>query len=105
MRDLPEVRNWVVIPQNQLALSKEKSLASCPAAECGKEFEFEPSETRVFESRYHFSSAVTSTVRNCKRAEDRRVFLAGYVDRVSHLILSISRQNALRMAPAETPNS
>ena len=34
---------------NQLALSKEKSLASCPAAECGKASEFEPSETRVFD--------------------------------------------------------
>lgn len=45
----PKCGIWVVIPQNQLALSKEKSLASCPAAECGKEFEFESRETRVFE--------------------------------------------------------
>lgn len=28
---------------------KEKSLTSCPAAECGKEFEFEASEIRAFE--------------------------------------------------------
>jgi len=46
----PKCGIWVVIgPQNQLAFSKEKSLAICPAAECGKDFEFEPSETRVFE--------------------------------------------------------
>ena len=46
----PKCGIWVVIrPQNQLALSKEKFLASCPAAECDKEFEFESSETRVFE--------------------------------------------------------
>jgi hypothetical protein len=56
-------------------------------------------------SRYHFSSAVTSIVRNRKTAEYNRVVLTGYVDRVPHLILPISRQNALRMAPAETPNS
>jgi hypothetical protein len=55
--------------------------------------------------RYHFSSAVTSIVRNCKRAEDSCVFLAGYVDCVPHLIRPISRQNALRMAPGETPRS
>jgi len=40
---------WAVIPQNQLALSKEKSLAICPASEFGREFEFQASETRVFE--------------------------------------------------------
>jgi hypothetical protein len=46
----PKCGIWVVIrPQNQLAFSKEKSLAICPASECGKEFEFEASETRVFE--------------------------------------------------------
>jgi len=46
----PKCGIWVVIrPQNQLAFSKEKSLAICPAEECGKEFEFEASETRVFE--------------------------------------------------------
>ncbi len=50
----------VIRPQNQLALSQEKSLARCPAAECGKEFEFEPSETRVFDiplplfERHHY---------------------------------------------------
>lgn len=46
----PKCGIWVVIrPLNQLSLSKEKSLARCAAAECGKEFEFEPSETRVFD--------------------------------------------------------
>jgi hypothetical protein len=45
----PKCGIWVVIPQNQLALSKEKSLAICPASECGKEFEFQAGETRVFE--------------------------------------------------------
>ena len=102
----PKCGIWVVIrPQNQLALSPKKSLARCPAAECGKEFEFEASETRIFEvplplfERRHFYGS------ELQESEDDRVFLAGYVDRFSHLILAISRQNALRMAPAETPNS
>jgi hypothetical protein len=35
----PKCGIWVLIrPQNQLSLSKEKSLARCSAAECGKEF-------------------------------------------------------------------
>ena len=46
----PKCGIWVVIrAQNQLALSKEKSVASCPADACGKEFAFEFRETRVFE--------------------------------------------------------
>ena len=39
----------VIRPQNQLEFTKEKCLAICPAAGCGKEFEFEASETRVFD--------------------------------------------------------
>jgi len=39
----------LIRPQNQIAFSKEKSLAICPASGCGKDFEFEASETRVFE--------------------------------------------------------
>jgi hypothetical protein len=46
----PKCGIWVVIrPQNQLEFTKEKCLAICPAAECGKEFEFEASETRIFD--------------------------------------------------------
>jgi hypothetical protein len=46
----PKCGIWVVLrPQNQLACGGENGLVSCPAAECGKEFEFETSETRVFE--------------------------------------------------------
>jgi hypothetical protein len=46
----PKCGIWVVIrPQNQLVFTKETCLAICPAAECGKEFEFKASETRVFD--------------------------------------------------------
>jgi hypothetical protein len=50
MRHLPEVRNLGRYQATKPPrVQQEKSLTSCPAAECGKEFEFEASETRVFE--------------------------------------------------------
>jgi hypothetical protein len=39
----------VVRQPNELGSTQEKFRAVCPAPECGKEFEFEASETRVFE--------------------------------------------------------
>jgi hypothetical protein len=46
----PKCGIWVVVRlQDQLAFSKEKCSAICPAPECGNEFEFEAGETRVFE--------------------------------------------------------
>jgi hypothetical protein len=39
----------VVKQQPELGENKEKFGAICPAPECGKEFEFETGETRVFE--------------------------------------------------------
>jgi hypothetical protein len=39
----------VVKQQPELGENKEKFGAICPVPECGKEFEFETSETRVFE--------------------------------------------------------
>ena len=43
-------RAWVVVKELTAAGSgKEKFRANCPAPECGKEFEFEASETWVFE--------------------------------------------------------
>ncbi len=50
MRHLPEVRNLGRYQTTEPArVQQRKSLAICPAEECGKEFEFEASETRVFE--------------------------------------------------------
>ena len=47
---LSEVWDWVVVRQpTVLGSSEEKFRANCPAPECGKEFEFEAGETRVFE--------------------------------------------------------
>ena len=41
---------WVVVRQSfDAGPGREKLRANCPAPECGKEFEFESGETRVFE--------------------------------------------------------
>jgi len=41
---------WVVVrQQSELGENKKKFGAICPSPECGKEFEFETGETRVFE--------------------------------------------------------
>jgi hypothetical protein len=46
----PKCGTWVVVRQpTEVGSSKEKSRANCPAPECGKEFEFEAGEIRVFE--------------------------------------------------------
>ena len=46
----PKCGTWVVVRQpSEAGQGNEKFGASCPAPECGKEFEFERSETRVFE--------------------------------------------------------
>jgi len=46
----PKCGTWVVVrQQSESGVSKEKFRASCPVPECGKEFEFEIGETRVFE--------------------------------------------------------
>src|SRR5438445_11984958 len=46
----PKCGTWVVVTQpNELGSSREKFRANCPAPDCGKEFEFEADETRVFE--------------------------------------------------------
>jgi hypothetical protein len=39
----------VVKQPSERGLGGERFRANCPAPECGKEFEFEASETRVFE--------------------------------------------------------
>jgi hypothetical protein len=39
----------VVRQQTELGEDKEKFRASCPVPECGKDFEFETGETRIFE--------------------------------------------------------
>lgn len=46
----PKCGTWVVVgQQTEAGINKEKFRASCPAPECGREFEFETGETRVFE--------------------------------------------------------
>lgn len=46
----PKCGTWVVVKQQaDFATSKEKFRVSCPEPECGREFEFESVETRVFE--------------------------------------------------------
>lgn len=46
----PKCGTWIVVKQpTELGSGKEKFQAVCPATECGKDFEFEASETRVFE--------------------------------------------------------
>ncbi len=46
----PQCGTWVVLTlPTALRSDKEKFRAGCPVPECGKEFEFEASETHVFE--------------------------------------------------------
>ena len=46
----PKCGTWVVVrQQTEGGENKTKFRESCPAPECGKEFEFEAGETRVFE--------------------------------------------------------
>jgi hypothetical protein len=46
----PKCGTWVVVKQqSEFGVRREKFWASCPAPECGKEFEFESAETRLFE--------------------------------------------------------
>ena len=46
----PKCGTWVVVRQpSEAGLANEKHRATCPVPECGKEFEFEVGETRVFE--------------------------------------------------------
>ena|SRR5581483_7653518 len=46
----PKCGTWVVVREPaELGSSKEKFRAGCPVPECGKAFEFELSETQVFE--------------------------------------------------------
>ena len=69
----------------------------CPAAECGKQFEFEASEARVFEvplalfeRRYFYRSEL-------QESADEPHRLAVTPKQVARLILSISRQKLLRI--------
>lgn len=46
----PKCGTWVVVKQRSVpGATKEKFRAKCPVPECGKEFEFEAGETRLFE--------------------------------------------------------
>ena len=46
----PKCGTWVVVRQRtEIGETKIKVRESCPVPECGKEFEFESGETRVFE--------------------------------------------------------
>jgi hypothetical protein len=61
----PKWGTWVVVtPQSEAGPGKGKFRASWPAGDCGKEFEFEASETRLFDvplplfERRRFSFAV-----------------------------------------------
>ena len=46
----PKCGTWIVIrPQPEPGTDKPKMSTRCPVAECGKEFEFDWSETRVHE--------------------------------------------------------
>ena len=46
----PKCGSWVVVRQQpESGENKRKLKATCPAPECGKEFEFETDETRLFE--------------------------------------------------------
>ena len=46
----PKCGTWVVVRQSfDAGPGREKLRANCPVPECGKEFEFESGETRVFE--------------------------------------------------------
>ena len=46
----PEYGAWIVVKQHsRMEETQEKLRATCPVPECGKEFAFELSETRVFD--------------------------------------------------------
>jgi DNA-directed RNA polymerase subunit RPC12/RpoP len=46
----PKCGSWVVVRQQpESGENKRKLKATCPAPDCGKEFEFETDETRLFE--------------------------------------------------------
>ena len=46
----PKCGTWIVVkPQSALVVDKNKFRASCPAPECGRDFELEAVETRLFE--------------------------------------------------------
>ena len=46
----PKCGTWVVVRQRtEMGETKKKVSERCPVPECGKEFEFESYETRVFE--------------------------------------------------------
>src|SRR5204862_3930925 len=66
----PKCGTWVVVTQpNELGSSREKFRANCPAPECGKEFEFEAGETRVFEIPLSLClNGAISTVQTCAKA-------------------------------------
>jgi len=60
----PKCGTWIVIrPEPEPGTDKPKMSTRCPVPECGKEFEFDWSETRVhevplelFERRYFYRS-------------------------------------------------
>jgi len=46
----PKCGSWIVVtPQSTLGAGEGKFRASCPAPECGREFEFESAEIKTFE--------------------------------------------------------
>ena len=46
----PKYGAWIVVKQHsRMEETQEKFRATCPVPECGKEFAFELSETRVFD--------------------------------------------------------
>jgi hypothetical protein len=46
----PKCGTWIVVKEPiERGVHKDKFRANCPAPECGKAFEFERTETRVFE--------------------------------------------------------
>ena len=64
----PKCGTWVVVRQSEAGLGNEKLHASCPAPDCGKEFEFELSETRVFEIPLQLFERAISSVQKCAKA-------------------------------------
>ena len=63
----PKCGTWIVVKQQtEDGKNKNKFRENCPAPECGKEFEFETSEARVFdvplslfERRHFYRSELT----------------------------------------------
>jgi len=49
----------------EIGESRIKLRTNCAAPDCGKEFEFERGEARVFEVPYLFSKDAISTGQNC----------------------------------------